>query len=260
MNDQTELTVTETSIAEWIEANLSAPSMLKAQASGTERACCKALFLGSDDSDPNASGTEIFSNPKNLPVAVATILKLIQTRSDFYPDTQNANALFKAIEPYSHHLYTAPFLNLMDGNSIQKDFVNKNYQKIIDDFMTLFSDYSNEDKIKIRNSVRELIQTQSFNAETNTYKNKFVLIIIRNKTNQNADICFYSTSFDMEISAGQPHIKGNQDYTLAYTIYNLPTSNLQRVAQPLSRLPKTTVNEWIKSNSSPKNTAISLCF
>lgn len=36
--------------------------------------------------------------------------------------------------------------------------------------MTLFPDYSNEDKTKIRNTAGEQIQTQSFDAGTNIYK------------------------------------------------------------------------------------------
>jgi hypothetical protein len=71
-DDQTELT---TSIAEWIDASHSALSMLKAQAPTTDRICCKALFPGSDESDPDAIGTEIFSNPKNFPLK--TIKKLL---------------------------------------------------------------------------------------------------------------------------------------------------------------------------------------
>ncbi|GEM_PF-1194963 len=260
MNDQTEFTVTETSIAEWIDVNHSTLSMQKAQAPTTERTCCKALFLGPDDSDPNTSGTEIFSNPKNLPVAVATILKFIQTRSNFYPDTQNAKIVTNTINEHYYQLDKVPFLKLMDHSSTQKNFSNKNYQKIIDDFITLFPDYSNEDKTKIRNTVRELIQTQSFDAGTTMYKNTFCLIIVRNKNNQNADISFYRTSFEMEVNAGQPQIKGNQDYTFLRTIYNVPSDILSANARPLSILPKATANEWITSNSSPKNTAISLCF
>jgi len=257
MNDQTELT---TSIAEWIDANHSSPSMLKAQASTTDRASCKALFLGLDNSDPNASGTDIFSNPKNLPIAVATILKYIQSRSDFYPDTQNAKIVTNTIKEHYRQLDKAPVLNLMDHSFTQKKFSNKNYQKIIDDFMTLFSDYSNEDKTKIRNTVRELIQTQSFDTGTNTYKNAFYLIIVRNKNNQNPDICLYNTSFEMEVKAGQPQIKSDQDYTFVRTIYNVPSDMLARNAKPLSSLSKVTLDEWITSNSSPKNTAINLCF
>jgi len=259
MNDQTELTLTETNITEWIDANLSAPSMLKAQAATTDRACCKALFLGTDDSDPNASGEAIFSR-KNLPIAVATILKFLQKRSDFYPNTQNAKIIPYTLHQFYNQLNNTPFLRLMENNSIQKNFSNKNYPKIMDDFMTLFSDYSNEDKTKIRNAAREAIQTQSFDAGTNTYQNTFYLLLIRNKNNQSADICIYSVSFDMEINANQPQIKGNQDYNFSYAIYNLSSTMLDGMARPMSFLPKSSVNEWITGNSSPKNAAINLCF
>ncbi|KAG0226360.1 hypothetical protein BGW41_004214 [Actinomortierella wolfii] len=91
----------------------------------------RGIFLGQDTSDNKATGEAIFSDPKNHPMAVASILKFTAEKANFYPHSDGPVKSIDAFETFTDQWSKLPGLRtitqtksmlvLSDGRS-REDF------------------------------------------------------------------------------------------------------------------------------------------
>ncbi|MEH1930585.1 hypothetical protein [Nostoc sp.] len=83
------------------------------------------VYLGENDSNPNAQGIAIYQDAKNLPTAVASILNHAQNRAGFHPASTSADVLPAAFGLYVREIDRTPFLHLKESSSDKQKFESK---------------------------------------------------------------------------------------------------------------------------------------
>lgn len=226
----------------------------------TTQANTGGVFLGKNESDPKATGKEIFDNPKNLPTAVSSILQHAQNRADFHPSFQEPIAVAEKFKDYLREVDKIPFLHLAMNDRVQKEYKEKNYDKLIDEIVSLYDGFEQKDKLKLKESIRNIASSLLSSKDTKLYRDIFSQATIRKEDNKGYEVIIYYTNFAMERTEKKGEVRINQSYTVNRAIYNVLEASIKAHAEALSKLTKTDVEDWIKETSTPPNTSLKLCF
>lgn len=246
-------------VQEWLNGKAKPKRRFLIKTDETTQANIGGMFLGKNESDPSAQGKEIFDNPKNLPTAVATILQHSQNKADFHPSFQQPLVVAEKFREYLREIDSVPFLSLSMNDKVQKSYKEKNYDKLINEIVSLYDGFEEKDKAKLKESIRNIASSLVDSKDTELYRDIFSQATIRNE-NKEMEVVIYYTNFSMKRTEKKGEVTINQNYTVNRVVYTVLSASIKAHADVLAKLTKTDVDDWIDKTSTPTNPALKLCF
>lgn len=216
-------------------------------------------FLGNDTSDKNASGVDIFKDPRNLPTAIATIMTHTQNKANFHPATQSNEDVAKNYNAYINGLDGTPFFHLTENRKTKQSFKSKNYNVLIEQIVSLYDGVSENDKIKIKDGVEKLAKSVFSQSSSEQWDNLFSQSTIDYSDPHRAKIFVYYTTLHMKHQSGKSEVN-EQDYTVNKACYIVLNDLISAYADNLAKLIKNDIDDWMKDSSTPADKNVKLCF
>lgn len=258
-------------VSEWIQTGaeptavglMSAPVGLMSAPVGSnlEQATSSGLFLGNNTSDTTAAGRDIYSNPKNLPTAISSILNHAQTRADFHPASTPPDKLANHFKAYVTEIDKTPFFHLLEHRDAKQEFYSKNYNVLIDQIANLYDGVSNSDREKLKTAIKELARSVFSEVKSNRWENLFSQSTIDYSNPAEPHIFIYYTKLHFGHDATSSKSEVNQQtYTVSKTKYAILPNLIEAYADKLASLDKTSVDDWLSSSTSPADKNVKLCI
>jgi glutamyl/glutaminyl-tRNA synthetase len=215
-------------------------------------------LLGKDTSDPKAKGTEIYSDYKNLPTATASILNHVQNRANFHPASMTSEELVKYFKAYTIEIDKTPFFFLREDKEDRQKFYSKDYDKLIDQVVSLYDGVSEQDKNKLKESIANMAKTVFSESSSEQWKNLFSQSTIDMNAKE-PTIMIYYTSLHMKHVKQKAEVN-EQEYIVKRTTYTILFDKIKANAEQLAKLDKQDVDDWINGVSSPTKPNAKVCF
>lgn len=222
-------------------------------------ATARGTFLGDDTSDPAAKGVEIYSDPRNLPTANASILGHTQNRANFHPASMTAEELLAAFKPYTIEIDKTPFFALKEDKSDEQKFYSKDYNVLIDQVVSLYDGASSEDQSKLKNAIADMAKSVFGQERSEKWKNLFSQSTL-DMNSVPPTIMIYYTSLHMSHDSSGKSDVNEQSYIVKKTSYFVLTDLIVTYASQLAGLDKQSVDDWLTSGTSPEVPDPALCF
>lgn len=247
-------------VQEWLDQTEIQASSLKANAGHITATYLNAgaLFLGKDES--YTSSGNIFSDPKNLPTALSSIISKLQDRARFYPSASDFQQITKSVEDLIREFDRAPIFTLYSADRMTRPYKDRNYTNLINDIVSQYHGMSETDKNEIKEHLKSIAGSVT-NAGSSNYDNLFCQIIIKQDANNTATVQVYYVKLKMGKGDRNPEVIPYQDYEIHRYIFQVRADIIQMHAQAFDRgFPIITLHQWIENTSTPQNPALQLCF
>ncbi len=229
-------------------------------ASDARRATAAGSFFGKNTADENDLGEKIYSDPNNLPTALASILNHSQTTSGFNPSFMSPEDLEKEFKKYQNQLIENPFIRLKENHDAKQQFHNKNYNDLIDQIIKLYDGISSEDADKIKDTITKMAKSVFSQSKSERWENLFVESSIDYTDPFNPIFRLYSTTLHMIHEKKNKSEVGEQEFTVKMSKYEILTDLIKVNAKELAEVDRKTVDQWIYRNTSPADHTVKLCF
>lgn len=223
-------------------------------------ATSRPFFLGTDTSDPQASGKAIYTETQNLPTAIASILNHSQMRADFHPADTTPNKLAAAFTQYIREIDANPFFHLLTNESNKQTFYSKDYNQLIDQIGHLYKGMKGEDVDKIKTSIADMAKSVFGQNESEQWKNLFSQSTIDLNNLENPTFLVYYTSLHMYHKKDGKSEVQEQDYEVRTTSYQILPDLIRAHADTLTQLDKRSIDDWLSESTSPERPNVKLCF
>jgi hypothetical protein len=237
------------------------PSSLSSlfEVSGTA-ATARANMLGTDTSDPAATGLEIYTKTDNLPTAVASILSHSQNKANFHPADTRPEKLAAAYSAYITEIDNNPFLHLLQSQQDKQSFYSKDYNLLIDQVVNLYKGVTSDDIAVLKNSITEMAKSVFGQEESEDWKNLFSQATLDMSNLENPTILIYYTVLHMKHSQEGKSDVSEQDYEVRQTQYLILPDLIKAHAGTLASLDTKSVDDWLGESTSPETKNAKLCF
>lgn len=267
-------TASEKSILKWIQNK---PLLMqsnskekhpdvKKQLDNVNSLASNGVFLGNDESNLNngshKDGVEIFSNPKNLPTAISSILNEIQKRAAFFPssspDLEEAVIGFK---DYLEGIDSSPVFSFSDRRVDAQKFESGDYNKFIDSIVSVYDGISAEDLNKLKDGIVGMAKSL-FGDSTGTSSKEFFTQSVINTTKYKKPkiLLTYMRLFMSYKEDGKKECK-EQEYKVYHIQHEVLSHVIHDYADQLAKFQMTSIKDWVNGITTPvpKN-AKKLCF
>jgi hypothetical protein len=238
-------------------------SVTKSFTNEDEAATCRANFIGENNSDPTAEGKEIYTDIKNLPTAIASIMNHNQLRANFHPSEEDPEMLFNSFKDYVREVDNCPFLHLTLHDSQKQSFESSDYNKLIDQIIKLYDGVSAENKDKMKDSIADLGKSVFSNSGSDVLKNLFseTTVFIGDENGEPTLYLFFTQLHMVYESPGafKPDVN-KQSYSVARAQYTILPELIKANADSLQKLNKKDVDDWLNDSTSPERKEAELCF
>ena len=228
-------------------------------AAGGSSATVGANFLGTDNSDPGARGEQIYSDPKNLPTAVASIMNHSQKKAKFHPASDTPEEVARAYNEYIRQIDNTPFFHLQKNERTDQTYNSKNYNKLIDQVVKLYDGITEADRNKIKNSIADMGKAVFGESSAEQWKNIFSQTTIDKVEEGYAKIYIYYTSLYMKHEEGKSEVEV-QKYSVNRAEYIVLDDIIRAYAEKLASLDKKNIDDWLDESSTPERENAALCF
>jgi hypothetical protein len=245
------------SVISWISADPT-PGFKSLEDEGP--ATSRGGFLGEDNSDLSAEGELIFTDPNNLPTAIATILNHAQKKADFHPIIQSPNELSSTLEKYIFELSKIPFYNNELHNSVSKDYNSKDYNVLINQVVAMYKDFPESYLEDLKIMISNMGKSVFGNVKGQGYINIFAALTVSVIDETNPIILIYEGAFNMYHDDSGKDEVSKQSYTIKRNIYYISHEKIKDNAKQLTELLTTSISDWEKNVTSPEQKDKKLCF
>ena len=223
-------------------------------------ATARGNFLGRDTSDPDAQGEAIYSDPLNLPTAIASLLNHSQNRANFHPAGMPPEKLAEAFNAYVKEIDSNPFFHLLSNEADKEAFYSSDYNLLIDQVVNLYKGVSSEDLNQIKDAISDMAKSVFGQQKSEQWMNLFSLSAIDMSDLQNPKFYLYYTALHMmHENSGKPKVS-EQDYEVRATTYLILPDLIRAQAKKLAGIDKKTVDDWLGDATSPEQSNPKLCF
>jgi hypothetical protein len=254
------LTVREL-INQWMNVDSILPSSLPSLFEISEAsATARANMLGTDTSDPEATGMAIYTETNNLPTAVASILNHTQQKANFHPADTNPEKLAAAYSTYIAEIDKNPFLHLLSSEQSKQSFQSKDYNLLIDQVVSLYKGVSSQDLDAIKSSISEMAKSVFGQEKSEDWKNLFSQATLDMSDLANPTMLIYYTSLHMKHEKDGKSEVSEQDYEVRKTKYIILPDLIKAHAGTLAKLDKKSVDDWMSDSTSPEKKNARPCF
>lgn len=201
---------------------------------------------------------ELFSNPKYLPSATASLLSHSQARAKFHPADINEKSHELALRfgDYIRDIDANPVISLRDSNRVTKKFDSSDYKLAIDEVLTLYEGVSEGHREKIVSSIKDMVKSV-FSSENKTEERN---LFAQHVLNEDSSIIInFTTMKASHQKKGKSHI-ASQEYTVQTATYTPLGDVMKAYAPALAAIKKQEIHDWIGSLASPIRGNIKLCI
>ncbi|AYA47855.1 hypothetical protein [Ralstonia pseudosolanacearum] len=252
-------------VSSWVKLGLvkkDSRSVFLAEQTSFDSAAAVGDFLGKDTSDPGAKGEAIYSDPRNLPTAIASIMNHAQKRANFHPAKDTLDVLAKDFDRYVEEIDNTPFFHLLTHDGNERFFEGKDYNKLINSIVGLYDGVSQQDKDKLKNAIREMAENVFSQSHAKDKKTMFSQSTIDYSNPENPTIMIYYTALAMTHDKNRKSEVSTQWYEVRRTRYLVLSSLIRTYAKELAAIDKQTIIGWTKDSTSQKqpNAKFELCF
>lgn len=218
-------------------------------------------FVGSDGSDPGAEGEIIYSDPRNLPTAIASILNQSQNRANFHPATQQPDEVRTTYAEYIRQIDVNPFFHLTKNDFKKQKYESSDYNKLIDDVVSLYDGVSQQDKEKIKQAIAQMAKSVFSQSTAEVWNNLFSQATIDYSDIRNPKfLIFYTTLYMKKEDKGKDGVETRQEYTVNRTEYTILGDLIKTYAKTLAKLDKKNIDDWMSESATPERQNAKLCF
>lgn len=253
--------LTEEIVLNWVKKTDTPAKRAFSAGDGSLSAGVGANFIGNDTSDPGAQGMNIYSDPKNLPTAVASILNHAQNRANFHPAAQTPEVVASSYTSYITEIDRVPFFSIQRNDRTQQQVHTSNYDQLINNIVGLYDGVTQEDKDKIKNSITELAQSVFSKSSAEEWKNLFSQASLIYKSATDIRLYIYYTTLHMKrTQSGKDGVDDLQEYTVNRVEYKVLQDKIQAYAATLSNLDKKNIDDWMDNATSPQKENYTKCW
>lgn len=221
------------------------------------------VFLGVDQSEPNASPFEIFSEARNLPTAVASILGWLQKSAHYYPGLIEEKTTPAEFDLYVKALHDCPFLSWTDTDSKEGQVSSKNYDSLINSIAEVYDGAVSGQLEKLTTSVENMAknvfsQEQAYQTEDLFSQNGIIMASESKSKIPIVTIAF--TRLHMETSKDGKSSASSQSFIVKRTTFNVLDSKIHAYASSLSSQSTQDIDEWLASMDTSDDTTSIPCI
>jgi hypothetical protein len=247
-------------IQEWLHpVSLSGRTSFLSAANDTS-ATARGTALGENNSDPQATGKEIYSNPQNLPTAIASIMNHAQNRADFHPASVPPDQLAQKFNGYVTEVDKTPFFHLEKHDSVKQSFYSKDYNKLIDQISGLYDSVSSGDRSKIKDDITDMAKSVFSDQRSEQWRNLFSQSTIDFSDIRRPKLFIYYTTLRMKHDSSGKSEVNEQEYTVSRTEYTVLADLIRAYASNLASLDKKSVDDWLTESTTQERANAKLCF
>jgi len=226
---------------------------------GKKQAVARGNMLGNDTSDPDSEGSKVYTEPQNLPTAVASLLGHVQNRADFHPTSLSAEQLAVYFQDYIKEVDNTPFFSLYKNEKTKSKYESKNYNVLIDQIVSLYEGISKSDENAMKESIANMAKSVFGKESKEDWKNIFSQSTIDMTNPLQPRIFIYYTTLHMKYEKGKSEIN-LQEYEVNRTEYVILPDLIRAHANKLADLDKKSVDDWMGDATSPERKGAKLCF
>jgi len=232
-----------------------------ANANPNSGATTGADFLGNNTSDPGATGKVIYSDPRNLPTAIASILNHSQNKAGFHPASDSPDVVRQKYELYIREIDANPFLHIEKNDRKSQKYESSDYNRLIDDVVSLYDGVSSQDKENIKNSIAQMAKSVFSQSKSEVWNNLFSQATIDYSNPANPILYIYYTTLYMKREdRGKDGVETRQEYTVNKAQYLILPELIRAHASSLANLDKKNIDDWMSESSTPEKQGVKLCF
>lgn len=224
-------------------------------------ATCRGNFIGQNNTDPAANGETIFTEPNNLPTALATILNHAQNLADFHPAFQSPDHLSGRLASYLTEISKIPFFKNDFHDSVHREFNHGDINALIAELLQLYSDFSPEERNDMAIAISEMGRSVFGNGENaHSFMNLFATMTINANDPNNTRILLYYTNLEMHKFKDGKDTVAKQSFTVWRHQFNVSQDKIREHAHDLAILTKKLVEEWIEGVTSKEESGRKSCY
>ncbi|MCF1502802.1 hypothetical protein L0F51_03345 [Afifella sp. H1R] len=223
-------------------------------------ATARGSTLGDDNSDPQANDTEIYSEPENLPTAISSIMNHAQKRSNFHPASSPPEDLYERYNDYITEVDDTPFFHLEKHDYVKQTFYSKDYNKLIDQVVSLYDSVSAGDQEKIKEDITDMAKSVFGENKSEQWRNLFSQSTIDFSNLSRPRVFIYYTTLYMRHEENGKSEVNEQEYMVHRTEYAVLSDLIHAYANELASLDKTSVDDWLDDSTTPERESAALCF
>lgn len=250
------------SINRWITDSgagcISVTSSLSINTDGFRYADSVAVFLGFDTSTTTKNHSDIFSNPRNLPTAITTILTYAQSMAYYHPLSQSPNFLAERLTSYLIGVDKIPFFKIVkdDYSKIKvKPYCNDKHS-FINNIMSFIDVKNDIENAKLKRGVTAITEN-AFNRHINgSWDNVLSISIIDLLRPLEPKISIYYISIRIQRNRINKNATLESSYIINRVEYMVSPELIRTHAETLSNLVIVDVDEWINESSSCLNNRV----
>lgn len=237
---------------------ISVTSSLSINTDGRRYADAAAVFLGFDTSTATENYSDIFSNPRNLPTAITTILAYAQSMAYYHPTSQSPNFLAERLTSYLIGVDKIPFFKIVkdDYSKIKVKHYDNDNISFINNVISFIDVKSDIEKAKLKREITAITEN-AFNRRINgTRDNLLSISIIDFLRPLEPKFLIYYISIRIECNSIGKHVISEPSYIINRVEYIVSPEIIYKYADTLSNLVIVDVDEWINESSSCLNNRV----
>lgn len=245
-------------VASWVQP---APTSFGVQKKNVPQsgANAGANYLGEDSSENDAAGLDVYTDSKNLPTAVASILSHAQNRANFHPAKLSPEQLAVYFQDYVDEIDRVPFFGLLVNKKAKTNYKSKDYNKLIDQIVSLYDGVSSEDKNGIKESVANMAKSVFSKESKEDWQNIFSQSTIDMSNPAQPRLLIYFTTLHMKYERKKAEVV-LQEFSVNRTEYAVLPDLISAHADKLLSIDKKRVSDWLGESTSKERKNAKLCF
>ncbi|MBX2829213.1 MAG: hypothetical protein KTR22_13690, partial [Flavobacteriaceae bacterium] len=207
----------------------------------------------------DAKGLAVYTDSKNLPTAIASILSHAQNRANFHPARLTPEQLAVYFQDYISEIDSVPFFGLLKNVNSKSKYKSKDYNKLIDQVVNLYDGVSAEDKNGIKNSIADMAKSVFSKESKEDWKNIFSQATIDLSNPSQPRLFIYYTTLHMKYERRKAEVK-LQEFSVNKTEYAILSELIAANAERLLSIDKKRVSDWLGESTSKERNNAKLCF
>jgi hypothetical protein len=225
----------------------------------------RGSFLGQNTSDPAARGELIFTDPQNLPTAVAILLTHAQNRADFHPVSANPASLLDGFLRYLAEIRSCPAFTETLNDQRQEFFDSSDYNVLVNQIAQTYVGVSHKDQLLLAQSMANMYRSVMSSDHAELWFNLFTQTTIDYSRPDDTRIYLYFTTLHMrhevQHSGKTETVLSEQTYFVRRAIYRVLPDVIGSNAKTFAALVYVNVDTWLNMATSPERAdALPLCF
>ncbi|KAG0206567.1 hypothetical protein BGX33_007334 [Mortierella sp. NVP41] len=248
----------------WMEGRpvLSTLTLLE-RASKSDEVIFQAYFQGTNTADPAATPFEIFKYSRNHVDAASSILSFAGHSTIFHPNTQNPVELARWIDAYIAKIDAFPGFLLTFNEQSQTIPTSTNIDTMVSGIKSTFDGVLAIETKTLVDTINRMANTVVSQSTSNESRVMFVVLGVT--AADDSDLVeisiFYAVQNMKKDETTGKKTYAEQSFAINRTVLKILTStNVANAAVLAARIPKVSMEDWLRSVNCPTDPKVQSCF